>query len=239
LEKESEAMRRILQVVALVLAFFLMLPALTARAAAEQAAKVETATDVLNKIMAIPEQAIPPALLANAQGIAVVPGVIKLGFVLGGQYGTGVLVVREKGGGWSDPVFVKLMSGSVGWQIGAESTDFVLVFKTHRGIDGIMRGKYTLGADAGIAAGPVGRRATASTDIRLNAEIYSYSRSRGLFAGLSLEGSSLQIDNKSNQAYYGLEDIRPSEILSGKGFKVPRSAEHLKKALETYAPAGR
>ncbi len=232
-------MKRIVQVIVPVLVLLLALPALAARAASEETAKVETAADVLAKIMEIPEQAIPPALLANAQGIAIIPGVIKLGFVLGGQYGTGVLVVRERGGAWSDPVFVTLMSGSVGWQIGAESTDFVLVFKTHRGIDGIVHGKYTLGADAGIAAGPVGRRATASTDIQLNAEIYSYSRSRGLFAGVSLEGSSLQVDHKRDAAYYGLEDIRPSEIFSGKGFKVPASAERLKRALEKYAPAGR
>ena len=163
-------------------------------------------------------------------------GVIKVGFVVGGQYGRGVLTVRGKGGAWSNPVFITLMSGSVGWQIGAESTDFVLVFKTPRSIEGIMKGKYTLGADAAVAAGPVGRLAKASTDIELKAEIYSYSRSRGLFAGISLEGSSLQVDDKGNAAFYEKENIQPPVILSGE-VKTPAGAETLKLSLEKYAPA--
>jgi len=156
---------------------------------------------------------------------------------LGGQYGRGVLVVRGKGGAWSNPVFISLMSGSIGWQIGAESTDFVIVFKTPRSIEGIMKGKYTLGAEAAAAAGPVGRSAKASTDIELKAEIYSYSRSRGLFAGISLEGSSLQIDDKSNAAYYEKDEVRPSGILSGKDVKTPASAKKLIITLEKVAPA--
>ena len=230
-------MRRIIRVFPAFLVLFLAFPSVSSNAASEEVGKVESANDVMSKIMEIPESAIPPALLANAQGIAIVPGVIKVGFVLGGQYGRGVLVVRGKGGAWSNPVFVTLMSGSIGWQIGAESTDFVIVFKTPRSIEGIMKGKYTLGADAGVAAGPVGRRAKASTDIELKAEIYSYSRSRGLFAGISLEGSSLQIDDKGDAAYYDKEDVRPSEILSGKEIKTPASAEKLLKTLDKYAPA--
>jgi lipid-binding SYLF domain-containing protein len=212
------------------------LPA-TSIAGSEEMNRVESATEVLSKIMEIPESAIPPALLADAQGVAVIPGVIKVGLVVGGQYGRGVLAVRGKGGGWSNPVFITLMSGSIGWQIGAESTDFVVVFKTPRSIEGIMKGKYTLGADAAVAAGPVGRLAKASTDIELKAEIYSYSRSRGLFVGISLEGSSLQVDDKSNAAYYGKEDVHPSGILSGMEVKTPAGAEMLKKSLEKYAPA--
>ena len=230
-------MTRIYRALPAFLVLFLAFPSVSSMAASEETGKVESAIDVMTKIMEIPESAIPPALLANAQGIAIVPGVIKVGFVLGGQYGRGVLVVRGKGGAWSNPVFVTLMSGSIGWQIGAESTDFVIVFKTPRSIEGIMKGKYTLGADAGVAAGPVGRRAKASTDIELKAEIYSYSRSRGLFAGISLEGSSLQIDDKGDAAYYDKEDVRPSEILSGKEIKTPASAEKLLKTLDKYAPA--
>ena len=216
---------------------FLALPSASSIAASEETNRVASATEVLSKIMEIPESAIPPALLADAHGIAVIPGVIKVGLVVGGQYGRGVLTVRGKGGAWSNPVFITLMSGSIGWQIGAESTDFVVVFKTPRSIEGIMKGKYTLGADAGVAAGPVGRLAKASTDIELKAEIYSYSRSRGLFAGISLEGSSLQVDDKSNAAYYGKENVHPSGILSGKDVKTPADAEKLKKSLEKYAPA--
>jgi lipid-binding SYLF domain-containing protein len=238
-ERRRNDMKRILRLIPAFLVLLLALPSVTSFAASEETKRVESATDVMSKIMEIPESAIPPALLANAQGIAVIPGVIKVGFVLGGQYGRGVLVVHEKGGVWSNPVFISLMSGSVGWQIGAESTDFIVVFKTHRSIDGIMKGKYTLGADAGVAAGPVGRTAKASTDIELKAEIYSYSRSRGLFAGISLEGSSMQIDEKSNSAYYEKEEVRPSAILAGKEVKTPASGEKLKRTIEKYATPGK
>ena len=195
---------------------------------------MESAADVLAQIMQIPETAVPPALLANAHGIAIVPGVIKVGFVVGGQYGRGVLVVRNAGGGWSNPIFVTLMSGSLGWQIGAESTDFILVFKTARSVEGIMKGKYTLGADASVAAGPVGRSAKAATDVELKAEIYSYSRSRGLFAGVSLEGSSMQIDYAGNDAFYGKKIPDPSEIVAGRGIRAPAAAERLKKELARH-----
>jgi len=228
-------MARFPRIITALLVLFLALPSASSIAAGDETKKVESAIEVLSKIMEIPESAIPPALLKDAEGIAVIPGVIKVGFVVGGQYGRGVLVVR-KGGAWSNPVFITLMSGSVGWQIGAESTDFVLVFKTPRSIEGIMKGKYTLGADAAVAAGPVGRLAKASTDIELKAEIYSYSRSRGLFAGISLEGSSLQVDDKSNAAFYEKEDLHPSGILSGE-VKTPASAEKLKMSLEKHAPA--
>jgi lipid-binding SYLF domain-containing protein len=221
-----------------ILLLSLLLPIAPTIASVKESTRVESAVEVMDKIMEIPEKAIPPTLLANAQGIAVIPGVIKVGFILGGQYGNGVLLVRGKDGAWSNPVFVTLMSGSVGWQIGAQATDFVIVFKSPRSVEDIMKGKYTLGADAAVAAGPVGRRAEASTDLELKAEIYSYSRSRGLFAGISLEGSSLQIDHESNAAFYGKGDVRPSEVLEGKEVKTPPDAEKLKKTLEKYAPTG-
>ncbi|MGE5284783.1 MAG: lipid-binding SYLF domain-containing protein [Actinomycetota bacterium] len=230
-------MTRMHRVIPAVLALFLALPPVSSIATGEEARRVESANEVMTKIMEIPESAIPPALLSEAQGIAIVPGVIKAGFVVAGQYGRGVLLVRGNGGAWSNPVFISLMSGSIGWQIGAESTDFVLVFKTPRSIEGIMKGKYTLGADAGVAAGPVGRVAKAATDIQMKAEIYSYSRSRGLFAGISLEGSSLQVDDKSDAAYYEKDGVRPSGILSGKEVTTPASAEKLIKTLEKVAPA--
>jgi lipid-binding SYLF domain-containing protein len=230
-------MTRIYKVIPALLVLLLALPSASSIAASEEAGRVKSAAEVLSTIMEIPETAIPPALLGDAQGIAVIPGVIKVGLLVGGQYGRGVLVVRGKGGAWSNPVFVTLMSGSIGWQIGAESTDFVLVFKTPRSIEGIMNGKYTLGADAGVAAGPVGRLAKAATDIELKAEIYSYSRNRGLFAGVSLEGSSLQIDGTSDAAYYEKAEIHPSGIVSGKEVKTPEDAEMLKRLLEKYAPA--
>ena len=183
-------------------------------AAVEESDKVADASAVLEKITAIPEQGIPPALLKDAHGIAVIPGVIKAGFVVGGSYGKGVLSVRDKDGRWSAPLFITLKAGSLGWQIGAQSTDVLLVFKTARSVEGIVKGTFTLGADAAVAAGPVGRRGEAATDAELKAEILSYSRSRGLFAGVSLEGSSVSIDYASNRHFYG-KDVRPAEIMAG------------------------
>jgi len=211
-----------------------MLSAASLKAADKETARVAAAADVVNQIMAIPEKSIPPALLADAQGLAIIPGVIKVGFVVGGQYGRGVLVVRERDGSWSEPVFITLTSGSVGWQLGAESTDFILVFKDRKSIDGIMKGKYTLGADVAVAAGPVGRRAEAATDVKLAAEIYSYSRNRGLFAGVSLEGSALQIDDAADAAFYGRGGIHASEIVDGKGLTTPAVAATLERTLDRY-----
>ncbi|MEW6719362.1 MAG: lipid-binding SYLF domain-containing protein [Thermodesulfobacteriota bacterium] len=215
------------------LLFLLVTPVSTVSAAGEEAARVEAAAEVLEKIQSIPESAVPPALLADAHGIAIIPGVIKVGLVVGGQYGRGVLSIRKDGGRWSNPVFVNLASGSIGWQIGAESADFVLVFKTARSVEGILRGKYTLGADASVAAGPVGRSAKAATDIEMKAEIFAYSRSRGLFAGVSLAGSSMQVDRESNEAFYGGGGARPADIVEGGGVKAPAVAEKLRTALET------
>jgi lipid-binding SYLF domain-containing protein len=206
----------------------------SADAGSKEATKVDAATEVLTEIMSIPEKGIPPSLLHNAYGIAVIPSVIKASLVVGGRYGTGILVVRSKEGVWSNPCFVSLAGGSVGYQIGAQSTDVILVFKSSKSIDGIIRGKFTLGADAAIAAGPVGRQAAAATDIQLKAEIYSYSRSRGLFAGVAVEGAALQIDHKSNEAFYGKASITPREIFTDKAIKVPAAANEFNKALAKY-----
>lgn len=181
----------------------------------DQTDKIEAAVDILDKTIGLPEQDIPPTLLRNAEGIAVIPGVIKAGFVLGGSYGKGVLSVRDAQGRWSQPIFIKLAAGSLGWQIGAQSTDVVLVFKTRRSVEGIVRGTFKLGADAAVAAGPVGRRGEAATDIDLKAEILSYSRSRGLFAGVSLEGAKLDIDYEANADFYGRR-VQATEILEGR-----------------------
>jgi len=167
--------------------FILVLAAPTlCLAGAGEISKVYAASAVLSEIMKIPEQAIPPFLLKDAYAVAVIPQVIKAGFVVGGQYGTGILVVRTKENKWSAPSFVTVAGGSFGYQIGVESSDLILVFKTSKSIEKIGQGKFTLGADAGVAAGPLGRRATAATDIELKAEIFSYSRSRGVFAGVAL-----------------------------------------------------
>jgi SH3 domain-containing YSC84-like protein 1 len=164
---------------------------------------VMQASAVLKEIMDIPAQRIPISLLKDAEGIAIVPNVIKGGFVIGGRRGNGVVLVRDDKGSWHAPSFITLTGGSIGFQAGIQSTDVILVFKTRKSVDGLLRGKFALGADAAVAAGPVGREAAAATDGRLQAEIYSYSRSRGLFAGVSLDGSMLQIDAPADANYYG------------------------------------
>jgi lipid-binding SYLF domain-containing protein len=164
---------------------------------------VAAATEVMRQFMTFRIQSIPRDLLNEAQGVVIIPGVVKLGFILAGRFGRGVALVRTPEGPWRAPVFVTFGGGSVGFQAGAQSTDLVLVFKNRRGIETLLSGtKLTLGADAAIAAGPVGRQAATGTDLALNAEIYSYSRSRGLFAGVSLDGSVLQVDNRATMLYY-------------------------------------
>jgi lipid-binding SYLF domain-containing protein len=171
--------------------------------ARSEEATIRASHEVLQQFLDLQIRQIPDSLLAEAHGVAIIPDVIKLGFVVGGQRGHGVVIVRERDGSWRAPLFITITGGSVGWQIGAQSTDFMLVFKSQKSVEGLLRGKFTLGADAAVAAGPVGRRAGAATDTELKAEIYSYSRSRGLFAGVSLEGSALQVDDAANAAYYG------------------------------------
>lgn len=210
--------------------------ALPLASAANEKRKVEDAGEVLRQIMAIPEKGIPPALLGNAQGIIIIPGLIKAAFIVGGRYGTGVMLARTEGDQWSDPVFVSIAGGSVGWQIGATSTDIILVLKSRKSIEGILKGKFTLGADAAVAAGPVGRNASAATDVTLKSEILSYSRSRGLFAGLSLEGATLLMDNDANALYYGKKEIKVRDILSSPSEPgAPAEAKELQRLLKEYA----
>ena len=199
--------------------------------------KLDAATEVLNQLNRIPENRIPPSLLARAHAIAVIPSMVKLGFVVGGHHGSGVLVVRQPDGGWSNPSFIKLSGGSIGWQAGAQSTDIILVFKTRKGVDDISRGRLTLGAGASIAAGPVGRDTSAATDAQLKAEIYSYSRSRGLFAGVSLQGGVLRMDRKANIRYYDDATSHDSrQIFMQNRMPAPASAQRFVATLARTAP---
>lgn len=164
---------------------------------------VRTADQVLHEIMTIPAREIPREMLSEAQGVAIIPSVIKVGFIGGIRHGKGVVLVRTAEGQWTLPQFVSITGGSIGWQAGAQSTDVVLVFRTQKSVEGLLQGKFTLGVDAAAAAGPVGRQAAAATDAQLRAEILSYSRSRGLFAGVSFDGSALQIDAVNHMSFYG------------------------------------
>jgi len=210
---------------------FALLCAVPAEAATKQETRVADATDVIDQLLRIPEQSIPPSLLSRAYAIAVVPNVIKVGFGLGARRGRGVLVVRQEDNSWSNPAFVTLTGGSIGWQIGAQSTDVVLVFKTRKGVEGIANGKLTLGADAAVAAGPVGRQGAVATDARFRAEVFSYSRSRGLFAGVSLEGAGVTMDRKSNAAFYGSSSITPEQIFASSGNLAPAVANNFVQVL--------
>ena len=158
--------------------------------------------------------------------------VVKLGFIGAVRYGNGVVLVRDASGAWGPPQLVTLTGGSVGWQAGIQATDVVLVFKTPKSIEGLMRGKFTLGADAAVAAGPVGRQAAAATDAQLQAEIYSFSKTRGLFAGVSLDGSAIQVDAGANARYY-YPALSPASQLG----KLPQSAVALMSRLTQYTSA--
>ncbi|MFI4969633.1 MAG: lipid-binding SYLF domain-containing protein [Lysobacterales bacterium] len=207
--------------------------ALPVRAGEEESKRAENAVRVLKEVMQAPDKAIPHDLLQNAHAIAVVPDVIKAGLVVGGRHGNGLIAVKTRDGTWSNPSFISLTGGSIGFQAGVSSTDVILVFRTERGVDSIVHGKFTLGADASAAAGPVGRSAQASTDAQLKAEIYSYSRARGLFAGAALDGSALTIDNSANQAVYG-DGVTVRRIFDGGVSNVPDAVVDFRDRLEEY-----
>jgi lipid-binding SYLF domain-containing protein len=174
---------------------------------------VQKSLTVLTEVQSMPDLQVPDWLLQRAEGIAILPEVIKAGAIVGGRGGNGVLLVRHRDGGWSNPLFIGLGAGSFGWQFGVQAADVVLVFTTRKSIEGITDGKITLGGDASAVAGPVGRSASAATNVTFDAEIYSYSRSKGLFAGVSLEGSVLFIRDNANQRFYGKPGVVASDII--------------------------
>jgi lipid-binding SYLF domain-containing protein len=209
----------------------LLLPAASLTAQAKETGRIAEATLAFQDIMAIPDKTVPEYLLRDAAGIAIIPGVVKVGFIVGGEYGRGLLMIKDAEGTWSNPIFITLSAGSIGWQLGAQSADFVLVFKTKRSVDSVLADNLTLGVDVAAAAGPLGRRAQASTDMQLKAEIYSYSRSRGFFAGLSLDGTLIQIDDEANAAFYHEKYISPRDIQARKDFNLPAEAVKLKQTI--------
>lgn len=198
------------------------------RAQSPEENTIRAASEVLREIMAIPAKAIPESLLAEAHGVAIIPGMIKGGFVVGVRHGKGVIVASDGSGAWRAPVFITVTGGSVGWQAGVQSTDVIIVFRSHQSVENLMRGKFTIGADAAVAAGPVGRQAAAATDAQLKAEILSYSRSRGLFAGVAIDGAAMLVDHKANAAYYAPTPAQPQGC-------VPPSALKLVEQIAGYA----
>jgi lipid-binding SYLF domain-containing protein len=201
----------------------------------DDVARTQKAAQVFKEIMDTPDRGIPHDLLDKAQCIAIIPGDKKFAFIFGGTYGRGIATCRTSHG-WSAPVFVALDGGSVGYQIGGSSTDLVMLFMNRHALQSLLSDKFKLGADASVAAGPVGRSAAADTDLKLNAEILSYSRSKGIFAGVSLDGAVVQSDKSGDRSMYGAAVDRHA-ILSGT-VPVPASAKHLVHELHVYSPSG-
>lgn len=193
--------------------------------------RLTDAQGVMNEIMATPDRGIPSSILAGAKCVAVIPAYKKGAFVVGAQYGRGVATCRTPNG-WSAPVFVKLEGGSFGWQIGGQSTDLVLIAMNQNGLQDMLKSKFKLGADAAASAGPVGRNAQAGTDWKLNSEFLTYSRSKGLFAGLDLDGTVLSQSSDDTRAEYG-SDIPFETILKG-NHPVPDNAKPFVRTVARY-----
>jgi lipid-binding SYLF domain-containing protein len=197
----------------------------------DDVARTEKAAQVFRQIMDTPDKGIPDDLLEKAKCIAIIPGDKKFAFIFGGSYGRGVAPCRTSTG-WSAPIFVAIDGGSVGYQIGGSSTDLVMLFMNDHALKSLLGDKFKLGADASVAAGPVGRKTSAATDLRLNAEILTYSRSKGLFAGFSLDGAVMQADRSGDHSMYG-HDVDRHQILDG-SVHAPESARELLHELERY-----
>jgi lipid-binding SYLF domain-containing protein len=198
--------------------------------------RLQDSAAVINEMMGMPDKGVPQSVLDKAQCIVVIPGLKKAAFVLGGQYGRGFASCRKPGAGWGAPAAVRMEGGSVGLQLGGQSTDVILLVMNQRGMDRLVSDKFTIGADAAAAAGPVGRDAKADTDIMLKAEILSYARSRGAFAGLSLEGATMRPDTEENKKLYA-RAITNKEILE-QGVPTPPAAKILTSALNRSSMTG-
>ena len=200
----------------------------------EPVRRLDEAAAVFSEIMATPDKGIPQDMLANAHCIVIVPGLKTAAFVVGGKFGKGYLSCRKKdSAGWSAPGTVRVEGGSVGFQVGGSTTDLIMLVMNERGADKLLASKFTLGAEGSVAAGPVGRTATAQTDAQMKAEILSWSRSQGLFAGLALEGATLRQDLDDNHSIYGRK-LENREIVTT-SVRTPKSAEKLIALLNKYS----
>jgi lipid-binding SYLF domain-containing protein len=204
----------------------------------ESVKRLEESAAVFSEVMAAPDKGIPQEMLENAHCIVIVPGLKTAAFVFGGKYGKGYLSCRNKGAsGWSAPATVRIEGGSVGFQIGGSQTDLIMLVMNERGADKLLSSKFTLGAEGSVAAGPVGRTATAQTDAQMHAEILSWSRSQGLFAGLALEGATLRQDQDDNTKLYGRK-LQNREIVTS-GMAAPKAAARLLNLLNKYSASER
>jgi len=226
--------------IALALAVVLSSSVRTANAkdASDERERAVKAADVLTEIMQIPENGIPNELMERAEAIAVFPHVIKGAFGVGGEFGHGLVSERRADGRWSAPSFVKIGGGNFGLQLGVQSTDLVLVFTSRDGFKGLLDGKVKLGADAAVAAGPVGRKAQVATDVLLKSPVLAYSRSKGLFAGIALDGSVVSIDDSANRKVYGKDFTAQDILIDGKA-RINDDVAPFVRVLEKYSPRKR
>jgi len=201
-----------------------------------RAERLSAAANVINEIMEIPDTAIPKKILEKSHAIMVIPAMVKAGFGFGARFGQGVVSSRDPNTGkWGPPAFITTGGGSFGFQIGVQKIELILVIMREKGIKGLVRDKFTIGGDASVAAGPVGRHAEIGTDILLNAEIYAYSRTKGVFAGVSLEGTIIVPDNKANRYLYKKSVSQEDILINGVIKKIPKEAQSFVEALNKHA----
>ena len=201
----------------------------------DEVKRLSRATEVFQEIMKTPDKGIPEDLLDKSACIAIVPGLKKAGLGLGGKYGKGLIMCRKADRRWTAPSFITIEGGSIGFQIGFTQIDVVMLFMNRKGVDKLIGDKFTIGADASAAAGPVGRQTAAQTNIRMDAEILTYSRAKGLFAGISLDGATLRSDKDDNRDFYG-KDIDARTILLDGTVEMPAEARPLASALSWQSP---
>ena len=225
-------MRKLIAVPVAIISALIIVSA-TARAddRADDIARIDNSRTLFRELMSTPDKSIPRELLESAKCLAIIPGEKKVGFIVGGEYGKGVAMCRTRNDGWSAPVFIQLKGGSVGFQAGASSTDIVMVFRNRQGFQRLLSDKFKIGADASAAAGPVGRDAAAATDLDMRAEILTYSRSRGVFAGISLNGAVVEPDRSADHAFY--TDHDRNAVLNGE-VTVPSEAKSLIAEIRRY-----
>jgi len=219
---------------AIALACLIGYPSAQAPQETAEARRLRDAAMVFSEIMGAQDKAVPEAILGKAEGIAIFPSTVKAGFIFGGMHGRGVLSARTPNG-WSAPAFFTLTGGSFGLQIGGQAADLVLVINDRRGLENLVRNQFKLGADVGVAAGPVGRDAQAATDIQLRAQILSYSRSRGLFAGVTVNGSTIRQDLDANERFYG-KRLETAQIVFNAATQAPPPAAPWLDTLRRFAP---
>jgi len=232
--KKSLSMIRVALVVFLALGLHANAQAQSAKDIKDQISQSEKAAQVFKEIMDTPDKGIPKDLLDSAKCVAVFPNVIKAGFIVGGRGGRGVASCKMANGNWTAPAFFNLGGGSIGLQIGAQATDFIMLFMNDKGMNSLLSDQFEVGGDASVAAGPVGRQAGASTDVKLNSQILSYSRSKGLFAGLELKGVVIKPDKDDMKDVYGA-NVTAKDVLNGNKGTTPAAVAAFPAMLKSYS----